>query len=292
MNYLYNKFSTITLALLCVWMMTACQMEVVTLAPHGPVPPIGSSGVLAHPATSAVGDEALALEALPVAETAVDVLAVEIAVEQASTGASTETSTEISTEATIEATVETAARVDDLPAADAAPVETPASQEAATGDAVQNSGLPAPPVRLRIPSINVDAPVEHVGKTPSGAMDVPANVWHVAWYEPGTVPGNAGNAVLSGHLDDYRGEPTVFAYLYRLQPGDRAVITDENGAVREFEVTKVASYGWDDAPLLEVFGPENEADLNLITCGGTWNEAAQNYSERLVVYTRLVEPAE
>ena len=280
MTYLSNKFLTTILALLCIWMTTACQVEVVTLAPYGPVPPIGSSGVLAHPATAAVGDETLGLEALPVAETVVNAVAVDVAVEQASV------------EATIEATVETAARVDAPPAANAAPIEMPDGQEA-TGDSVaQTSGPPAPPVRLRIPSINVDAPVEHVGKTPSGAMDVPENVWHVAWYEPGTVPGNAGNAVLSGHLDDYRGEPTVFAYLYRLQPGDRVVITDEDEGVREFEVTKVASYGWNDAPLLEVFGPEDEADLNLITCGGTWNEAAQNYSERLVVYTRLVEPAE
>ncbi len=281
MNYLYNKFSITILVLICVWTTTACQVEVVTLAPYGPVPPIGSTGVLVHPATPD-DDETFALEALPVAKPAVDVLAVDAAVEQASA--------EATVEATIEATVETAARVDAPLAAEAVPVERPASQEATTGGAVQTSGPPAPPVRLRIPSINVDAPVEHVGKTPSGAMDVPENVWHVAWYEPGTIPGNAGNAVLSGHLDNYRGEPTVFAYLYRLQPGDRVIVVDESEATREFEVTKVASYGWNDAPLLEVFGPEEEADLNLITCGGTWNEAAQNYSERLVVYTRLVEP--
>ena len=55
------------------------------------------------------------------------------------------------------------------------------------------------PVRLRIPSINVDAPVEYVGLTPDGAMDVPKERANVAWFNLGPRPGENGSAVVAGH---------------------------------------------------------------------------------------------
>ena len=55
------------------------------------------------------------------------------------------------------------------------------------------------PVRLRIPSINVDAPVEYVGLTPDGAMDVPKERANVAWFNLGPRPGENNSAVIAGH---------------------------------------------------------------------------------------------
>src|SRR5665647_1830768 len=54
------------------------------------------------------------------------------------------------------------------------------------------------PVRLKIPTINVDATVESVGLTPDGDMDLPKDPDDVAWYELAR-PGEDGSAVMAGH---------------------------------------------------------------------------------------------
>lgn len=147
---------------------------------------------------------------------------------------------------------------------------------------------PAAPARVRIPRIQVDAAVESVGQTATGNMDVPQLVQNVAWYRLGARPGETGNAVLSGHLDDYKGDPAVFWRLNELRVGDEISVIDEAGQEWLFQVVKVASYPFDRAPLVEIFGPSQTSNLNLITCEGSWNASVRNYDQRLVVYTQLV----
>jgi sortase A len=149
---------------------------------------------------------------------------------------------------------------------------------------------PAPiaaPVRLQIPSIGLDALIEAVGQTASGQMGVPEDVDNVAWYEPGTTPGQQGNAVISGHLDDPKG-PTVFWNLRKLKVNDQVIVVDAAGIKHTFAVIGKESYSDDSAPLDQIFGFDLERDLNLITCDGVWNNKAHQYTQRLVVYTRLV----
>ncbi len=147
------------------------------------------------------------------------------------------------------------------------------------------------PARLRIPAIGVDAGVEHVGKTADGAMDVPKNVWNVAWYEPGYKPGNPGNAVIAGHLDGYNLPAAVFFNLRRLQAGNKIYITDNNGHEKVFEVyeSQVINSSADGSILNKIFGPADESHLNLITCNGSWDAKNQNYNQRLIVYAREVK---
>lgn len=120
-------------------------------------------------------------------------------------------------------------------------------------------------------------------------MGVPERVENVAWYSLGPQPGEAGNAVLSGHLDDYKGDPAVFWGLNELQPGDTIIVIDAAGNSRQFQVTGKESYAFDQAPLDRIFGSSFTSNLNLITCDGTWDQNARNYDRRLVVYSRLVE---
>lgn len=167
----------------------------------------------------------------------------------------------------------------------------PQSQPAIAETAPQTSILPQPaanPVRLRIPAIGVDAAVEAVGKTSSGNMDVPARSDDVAWYSPGTLPGEPGNAVMAGHLDDTTGAPSVFWKLSRLHVGDKISVVDSGNSEHTFAVVATASYPIDQAPLIKIFGYNPERALNLITCTGTWNSQANGYSNRLVVYARLL----
>ncbi len=153
----------------------------------------------------------------------------------------------------------------------------------------QQISLPAYPVGLAIPSLKVDAAVESVGRTAEGGMGIPSKAQDAAWYRLGATPGQEGAAVIAGHLDTERGKPAVFWDLGKLKPGDRVAVTDSDGITHTFAVDRVQGYAYADAPLAEIFGFQPGVHLNLITCAGTWNDTEDNYSQRLVVYTTLVE---
>ncbi|OGG04904.1 hypothetical protein A2Z33_06415 [Candidatus Gottesmanbacteria bacterium RBG_16_52_11] len=173
------------------------------------------------------------------------------------------------------------------------PVSEPMPLGAATGVRVGYPtavapARPARPLTISIPAINVAARVEYVRTDRQGNMDVPADADNAAWFEPGYLPGATGNAVIAGHYDKADGSPAAFYRLSGLVPGDIAEVSDENGAVRKFQVVRVESFDSAEFPLDDVFGPADTINLNLITCSGTWNAAAKNYSRRTVVFTRLI----
>jgi sortase (surface protein transpeptidase) len=146
--------------------------------------------------------------------------------------------------------------------------------------------VPGIPVRLRIPALGIDAKTEAVGYSGS-QMAVPSSAWDTAWFKFGPRPGMPGNAVIDGHLDTATG-PAIFLHLGALHDGDLLFVTDSSGVEREFRVTALASYPWNNAPLKSIFGSNAEAHLNLITCAGTWYSQEQNYDQRLVVYSTLI----
>ena len=141
------------------------------------------------------------------------------------------------------------------------------------------------PVRLKIPSINVDALVEYVGLTSDGAMDVPKGPDNVAWFNLGPRPGENGSAVIAGHYGWKNNIPAVFDNLHKLRKGDKIYIEDEKGAKTVFVVREIQIYDKNvDASL--VFGSsDGKAHLNLITCTGVWNKAEKTRSDRLIVFT-------
>ncbi len=141
------------------------------------------------------------------------------------------------------------------------------------------------PKRLKIPSINVDAPIEHVGLTPDGAMDTPKNSENVAWFEPGTRPGESGSAVVAGHYGWEKGKSSAFDNLHRLRKGDKIYIEDTTGVAVVFVVRESRSYD-PDGDTLGVFNSNDGlAHLNLITCEGDWDDVKKSYSKRFVVFT-------
>jgi sortase (surface protein transpeptidase) len=142
---------------------------------------------------------------------------------------------------------------------------------------------------LIIPSIGVKAPIEEVGVDKDGHMAVPTkNGWNsVGWYQKGTRPGGIGSAVMDGHLDRPGGSPAVFWKLDSLHNGDLVSVKDKSGHTLHFKVIKSAYYAPDNAPLSQIYGKDDGAFLNLITCGGDWIVDQHQYSKRLVVYTQL-----
>jgi sortase A len=142
------------------------------------------------------------------------------------------------------------------------------------------------PVKIEIPAIKVVAEIEPVGILDNGQMGVPGSADGVGWFEPGTKPGGFGNAVLAGHVDSRTG-PAIFYELGELEARDEIYITDADGKVLTFIVTKKESYPRLYAPIQDIFGYVNSRNLNLITCSGTFNVKDSTHEERLVVYTEL-----
>jgi sortase (surface protein transpeptidase) len=149
----------------------------------------------------------------------------------------------------------------------------------------------ADPVRLLIPIIGINAPIEDVGVTPDNDLAVPArNPWvDVGWYGSGPRPGEQGSAVIDGHLDRPGGSPAVFWRLQDLHMGNEVMVIDASGKTLRFHVTGTAFYSPQEAPIQEIFGNETGAYLNLITCAGDWIPSQHQTSLRFVVYTKQIE---
>ena len=144
------------------------------------------------------------------------------------------------------------------------------------------------PKLLEIPKLGVSANIQSVGLNSKNEMDVPSNDWDVAWYNLGSKPGNIGSAVIAGHLDNRFGKPAVFWNLDKLEIGDDVFVTDGNNNKKHFQVISSEKYETGTAPLEKIFGANDGAYLNLITCGGVWDRTKNNYSERFVVFTKYV----
>ena len=144
----------------------------------------------------------------------------------------------------------------------------------------------APPVRVYITTVDVKALAESVGVDHYGAMDVPSNYFNVGWYKLGPVPGDAGDAVLDGHVGP-PDKPMVFGKLATIKPGDGITVVLADGTRRYFAVTSIKSWPWWAHPY-GLFQPDGPARLTLITCSGTYDDKKFSYPERLVVEARYL----
>jgi len=145
------------------------------------------------------------------------------------------------------------------------------------------------PIRLKIPIINVDSAIEHVGLTSFGAMDAPAGSANTGWFNLGPRPGEVGSAVIDGHSGYKNNKPAVFDNLYKLKKGDKIYIKDGKGAVITFVVQKLVSY---DRKIegSEIFtSSDGLSHLNLVTCAGDWNAIDKTHDNRLVIFSDKIE---
>lgn len=143
------------------------------------------------------------------------------------------------------------------------------------------------PVRLRIPAIGVNAAVEQVGKKDDGSMGTPTKFGNVAWYAMGSAPGQPGNAVIDGHVNNALTTAGVFQHLSQIALGDEIVVLNASGTQMSFTVTKIEEYPVDTAPAASIFATSGPSQLVLITCDGDWVQNAKSFDKRLVVFARL-----
>lgn len=148
--------------------------------------------------------------------------------------------------------------------------------------------LPAsPPVRVRIPSIGVNAPLITVALDKDGWVGSPPAVEKnlVGWFRNSPTPGAAGTSVIDGHVDNLAG-PAVFYGLGALKKGDRIEVTRRDGRTAVFDVYGVEAFAKNAFPAKRVYGDTGAAELRVITCGGGFTEKG-GYDGNVVVFARM-----
>ncbi|MEX1021921.1 MAG: class F sortase [Dehalococcoidia bacterium] len=152
--------------------------------------------------------------------------------------------------------------------------------------------------RLRIPAINVDAPVGRwivegsVMPEPYGPVDV-AFYDLEGWSGIGGFPGDGRNAVFGAHVDmnrdiayagaHYRG-PAVFWSLDELGPGSIIEVDYAGETLRYAVVWAESVAAGDGTDWRQYWSSDVAADsITLFTCGGDFDFDSLSYSHRIVV---------
>ncbi|MFG3286814.1 class F sortase [Streptomyces sp. NPDC048111] len=150
----------------------------------------------------------------------------------------------------------------------------------------------AEPRRVEIPALGIAAPVVPRGLDGDGAVDPPpyAQAGTVGWFGGGSRPGEAGTALLVGHVDT-RSKPAVFYGLSAARPGQHVEVTGADGTVAEFTIDDVQVFPRTHFDAAKAYGPRRRgrAELRLITCGGTYDRTTKAYTANVVVSAYLTD---
>jgi sortase (surface protein transpeptidase) len=141
----------------------------------------------------------------------------------------------------------------------------------------------AVPVRLRVPALHVNSRIVDLGLQRDGSIQVPGSTAVAGWYDRGPRPGQAGPAVLLGHVDSTRG-PGIFFDLYRIRAGSLVEVDRSDGSTARFRITKVARVAKTRFPTDLVYAPTLDPTLRLVTCGGSFDHARGSYRDNIIAF--------
>ena len=140
----------------------------------------------------------------------------------------------------------------------------------------------AEPVRLRIPAVRIDTPLQRLGRAADRSVEVPTDFGTAGWFADGPRPGQNGPAVILGHVDSRTG-PGVFYPLARLAPGSEVLVDRADGSTAAFRVSGVMTVPKTGFPTEQVYAPTLRSSLRLVTCGGPFDHAAGSYRDNVIV---------
>ncbi|WP_052745820.1 class F sortase [Allosalinactinospora lopnorensis] len=146
------------------------------------------------------------------------------------------------------------------------------------------------PTGLTIPAIDVEGnETIPLGLQDSGEIEVPEDNTTIGWYEDGPTPGQFGPAVMGAHVD-LDGQPGIFYDLGKLESGDEVMVDREDGTTAVFNIYSVEQHPKDNFPTQEVYAPTgDQPELRLVTCGGTFDEDSEHYSDNIIVYAEMTD---
>lgn len=149
---------------------------------------------------------------------------------------------------------------------------------------------PELPRYLRITELGIFARIKHTGVNKDGAVDSPANINDVSWFNESAQPGNAvGSSLLLGHVSGWSA-PGVFKKIDKLKAGMRFEVEKGSGEKLTYEVTRGEKIPVDQVDMSKILGVEvaGEHDLKLMTCSGKYNRETKQYEDRYIVYAKIL----
>ncbi len=173
----------------------------------------------------------------------------------------------------------------DTPAAGEPPSVTTSVSSSTTTVTIYTHAI-SRPVRVVVPTVEIDAVLMEVGLREEGVAEVPP-FGRAAWYKLGPAPGANGPAVLLGHVDSTKG-PDVFYRLRDIMLGDTVVVYGEDGDVATFFVDGKEQVLKTELPTERIWNGSQQPLIRLITCGGEFDHDTGHYLSNLIVYGHLV----
>jgi hypothetical protein len=140
------------------------------------------------------------------------------------------------------------------------------------------------PVRVRIASLGIDAPVSPAGiDLAHGVLAVPPPIRRAGWWKDGAAPGaNAGSILIAGHVDSATGGIGAFFKLHEARTGDRVTVTTASGRTFTYRVVSVRNYLKRKLPT-SAYSLKGRPRLVLVTCGGPFIPSAGHYRDNVVL---------
>ena len=143
---------------------------------------------------------------------------------------------------------------------------------------------PVPPVRIVIPRLGVDAPVDPVGVYEDGSVEIPEDVARVGWYRFGSDPAaGGGSTVIVGHRDGFDQGAGAFYAISALGPGDTVELRLSDGSSRWYEVVAREAVAKELLPSDDIFDEGGPERLTLVSCIGYFDRDDGGYQENVIV---------
>ncbi|NYE38927.1 hypothetical protein F4692_004082 [Nocardioides cavernae] len=187
------------------------------------------------------------------------------------------------------------------PSTSASATASPTSSPAASPDAessvpaarrAESVVSPQAPRLVVLPS-GRRVPVDRVGTTPAGVLDVPADVDNAGWWRGGSRIGDPfGSVLVAAHVDSRTQGLGPFAELLTLEPGTRVVL--ESSRLRQvfrIDARRLVPQGSlaDDSWIFDASG---DLRLTLVTCAPPYEPDRGGYQNLAVVTAVPLGPPE
>lgn len=149
-------------------------------------------------------------------------------------------------------------------------------------------GAQSDPKYIKLPTINAEGFVQTVGVDQDKQVAVPNNIHMAGWFADSIKPGQRGLSIIDGHLNG-RSADGIFVHLQNMKKDDTFTIEFGDGSTKQFKVTGIATIATKDAPnVLFSQNPKATNQLNLITCGGSFDRSSRLYDKRVIVSSELI----
>ncbi|HUC90152.1 MAG TPA: class F sortase [Patescibacteria group bacterium] len=177
------------------------------------------------------------------------------------------------------------------PTAGAAKAMTSSSQKAieiapTPAEINSHSVPPTDPRYISIAKLGIQkARVAPMSITTEGSIQAPTNIYDAGWYADSAKPGQPGAMFIDGHIAGPH-NTGIFAGLTQLAAGDTITVEKGDGTVLTYAVDYVEQVPADSVDMHKALAPYNadKQSLNLMTCGGTFDNQTNQYQNRIVVY--------